>query len=88
MSDEKSLERLDRPVLLFPVEIVGIETIYRQEFAIAVSQHATRKGYVDTRERHDDVKDRILVKVLFGQSLDLRCNPWFLRMSTSRNLFI
>lgn len=88
MSDEKSLEGLGRPVLLFPVEIVGIETIYHQELAVAVSQQATRKGHVNTRERHDDLKDRILVKVLLGQSLDLRCNPWFLRRSTSRNLFI
>ena len=88
MLNERLPEELDRSVLLFPVEIVGVETIYRQELAVAVSQCATRKGYVDTRERHDYIKDRILVKVLFRQSLDLRCHPWFLRRSTSRDLFI
>ena len=74
-SDFEQLGDPDRIPPLFPVEIIWIETVCYQELPVAISQRAAGERHVNTGERHDYIKYRILVKVLFGQGLDFWCNP-------------
>lgn len=75
-------------VPLFPVEIVGVETICYEEFPISIPQCAPRERHVNTGERHDHVEYCVLAEVFFSKSLHLWRHPRSFHRSASSNLFV
>lgn len=63
-------------LLLFPQEVVWIQSIFPQELSVKFAKGTTRVGHIPPRERHNHIKDRVPVSILSRKCFDLRLHPW------------